>query len=195
MSVVRFSVNLTFDRGGRELIDLLEFSVLSVRTDILFLYCLGEYRRRPQAIGAVAIHDIFCRQHAPARISAEFLLPPKDVRIEHQVSRYRSQPIIDSGKDDQAGSTNRLEIDDTLVPSPPVPPGYLFDSIATQLNSVPNGQVAETESTYDPSLEPYENLADQKLSIGARAFVNNIWLPIVRPQLVSAGFWRLATVA
>jgi hypothetical protein len=39
-----------------------------------------------------------------------------------------------------------------------------------------------------------ENLPGGRLSAGQRAFVETVWRPRVRPQLVAAGFWRAANL-
>jgi hypothetical protein len=32
------------------------------------------------------------------------------------------------------------------------------------------------------------------MTAGQKAFVENVWRPRVRPALVAAGFWRVATI-
>jgi len=56
-------------------------------------------------------------------------------------------------------------------------------------------RLTRISSTYDPTLTPEENLQGGRLNAGQRQFVENVWHPILKPRLVRAGFWRIATVA
>lgn len=184
--------NEIFERGGRDLIDLLEHCVLSVNMDALLLYLIREYRFQPRASGAIALHDLFCADGAPARISEITVIPPKEMRLERTIAALRQPPQSPNSE-----NPNGSESGDQDAGRPPVglPPRYLFDPIANQLTSGPDTKVAQLEQCYDPDLTPVENLPGGALTAGQRAFVNNLWTPIVRPHLVSAGFWRVATVA
>jgi hypothetical protein len=186
---VAIDVTTVFERGGRELLDFLEYCVLSVKKDVLFVYLVREYRQRPVASGALAIYDMFCAAAAPARISAAGMLPPKDMRLEQSVAPLRRGVFPQS---DSAGSVvaEALEATPNLLP-----PRYLFDSLVQQLTASPDTVIATVQQTYDPSLTPHENLPGGQLTPGQRAFVEHVWSPIVRPHLVTAGFWRIATVA
>ena len=84
------STRSCFEQGGRELIELLTHCVFSFNTDVLFLYLVREYQFRPQAVGAIAIFDVFCGASAPARISATSTIPPRDMRIDHTISQLRA---------------------------------------------------------------------------------------------------------
>jgi hypothetical protein len=174
-------------RGGRGQIDLLEFCVLSINTDALFAYCVDEYRLRPQAAAAVALHDVFCAADAPARISATAALPPKDVRIERAVHAFRvpaPREAVDRGRPDPKPQA-----------APSLPPKYLFDSVIQTLTCGGGSPWRRLTTSYDPEKTPHENLPGGKLTAPQRAFVDHVWTPIVRPRLVAAGFWKLATIA
>ncbi|MCA9131853.1 MAG: hypothetical protein KDA45_01805 [Planctomycetales bacterium] len=199
-------INAVFERGGRELLDLLEYSVLSLNKEVVFLYLAREYRQHPTARMAVALHDMFCAAQSPARIDLAVLLPPKDMRLEQAISGLRPVPPVRPAPPAEDGAaledaaavedSEALEAEEPPRPPPPVlPPRYLFDAVVEQLTAGPETVVARVAQHYDPSLTPHENLPGGKLQAGQRAFVENIWLPIVRPHLVAAGFWRVATVA
>lgn len=183
-------VNVIFEKGGRDLIDFLEYCVLGVKKDILFLYLAREYRLRPTAAGAVALHDVFCTATAPARISAAHLLAPKDMRLDQSVHPYR-QNILEKHRIESTGG----EDDEQRNVPPLLPPRHLFDPLVHQLISGSDSVLSEVQQHYNPALTPHENLPGGKLNAGQRAFVENIWTPLVRPHLVAAGYWRIATVA
>ena len=48
---------------------------------------------------------------------------------------------------------------------------------------------------YDPARTPMQTLPNGKMNAGQRQFVEQIWQQVLRPHLVAAGFWRIATVA
>lgn len=217
------NVSEIFERGGRDLINFLEYCVLSINKDIVFLYVVGEYRLRPTASGATSIHDMFCAANAPAKISVHDLLAPKDVRLQRAVVAYRPPPPAAYGSGQREATEHGSAVDgspmdsssidgsivdgaweDASAPEKPrtpiqrhvlLPPRYLFDSVAQKLLSDQSQMISAVAQAYDPALTPHENLPGGRLQAGQRAFVDNVWLPIVRPHLVAAGFWRLATVA
>ncbi|QDV83849.1 hypothetical protein [Planctomycetes bacterium TBK1r] len=201
-------------RGGRELIELLTHCVFSFNTDVLFLYCVGEYQLRPQAVSAIAIYDVFCAPTAPARISDLSLIPPKDVRIDQSIAPLRQAlqaatcdpPPSEGVADDEsggAGQDQRQDAGQDAVqdesthpdgPAIPLPPRYLFDSIAASLSVSEQAKIATLEDYYDPKRTPQENLPGGELTAAQRAFVDHVWMPRIRPYLVSSGFWRVSTV-
>lgn len=191
------SIETFFDRGGRDLIDLLEYCVISLRKDILFHYLVRQYRQRPTAGGAVAMHDMFCAADAPARISAARILAPKDMRLEQAIMPFRQtllrcaadEVVADDGTSDQTETISRRQVVD------PFPPKYLFDGIVKSLLAASDTQWQNVESHYDPSITPHANLPGGKMTANQRLFVDRIWTPVVRPRLVAAGFWRIATVS
>ena len=158
-------MNATFDHGGKPLIDFLDYCVRSIQTDPLFLFLVREYRNGPTAAKARALFELFCARTAPGRISVARSLPPYDLRLEKSL-----QP-----------------------PAPALPPKYLFDFVAAELGKDSPSFV--NIRRYKPHLTPLENLPDGKMSSVQRHFVQNVWQPIIRPQLIAAGFWRIADVA
>jgi len=139
---VCISIETLFDRGGRDLIDLLEYCVISLRKDILFLYLVRQYRQRSTAGGAVAMHDMFCAVGAPARISAASILAPKDMRLEQAVMPFRrfllrsdaDEVVSDDGTSDQTEAVSRRQVVD------PFPPKYLFDGFVQSLMAASDTQ-------------------------------------------------------
>ncbi len=190
--------NTIFERGGRELIELLTHCVSSFNTDVLFLYLVREYQFRPQASSAIAIYDVFCAAGAPARISAASAIAPNDMRLDQTIASLRlklqatiarspkSEDVAEEDSEDPGGESIPVAI--------PLPPRFLFDTIVAQLNEAGESKITKLESYYDPKLTPQENLPGGEMSAGQRAFVEYVWTPRIRPYLVSSGFWRVATV-
>jgi hypothetical protein len=206
------NVNEIFKRGGRGLIDFLEYCVLTVNKDLVFVYLVHEYQLRPTAIGATGLFDMFCAANAPAKISVVSLLPPKDRRLEMAIEIYRARPSAEGPNhapaENSIASEHGTSENDALSPPEalpddaapasrhvPLPPRYLFDPIVQRITTDASASITAIEQNYDPTLTPHENLPDGRLNAGQRAFVEYTWLPIVRPHLVAAGFWRIATVA
>jgi hypothetical protein len=192
-ATVPVEVMTVFKRGGRELIDLLEFCVLSVNKDSLFLFLTQEYQQRPTADAAVALYAMFCAAGSPATISPSGLLPPKDMRLENAIAPFRNNLLI---RQQQLGADHADADGDPPECTPPLlPPRYLFDVLVPPITHGEETAIARLGRSYDPALTPHANLPGGRVSEGQRAFVEHIWSPIVRPTLVSAGFWRIATVA
>jgi hypothetical protein len=185
-----------FSGGGRDLINLLEYSVLTINVDLMFLYLVREYRVRPSAAAAIALHDLFCCADSPARISCETGLFPKDMRLTQAISPYR------------AGSLDSLSVENALpressghdakaarFEAPSLPPRYIFDSLVRRINDEEGFPLIHSLASYSVALTPHENLPNGELSAAQRRFVEHIWQPIIRPTLVAAGFWRVASIA
>src|SRR5829696_3291893 len=82
-----------FTHGGKALIDLLNYCVRSVQMDPVFAFLVEEYRLSPSQAKAVALYDMFAAPGAPARISAEDLLPPRELALQIIIENLRrSQP-------------------------------------------------------------------------------------------------------
>jgi hypothetical protein len=156
-----------FARGDRPLIDFLDYSVRSIQSDLLFMFLIRDYQGIPSAAKAVALYDMFCAPQAPGRISSRTLLPPFDSRLAKAVT-----PLTGSGL---------------------LPPKYLFDFLYTDLAK--NSPSLKRIRRYKTDRSPVENLPDGKMTAPQRHFVEKIWEPIIRPRLVTAGFWRVAAIA
>jgi hypothetical protein len=183
---VSFDVSEVFDRGGRELIDLLEYCVLSMKFDVLFVFAAREYRMGPSVPAALALYDVFCAPAAPAPLTVRSLLPPRDLRLPHLVEPLRR--LLERAQLHAADSEGPL-------PVLPAPASHLFDHLASRLATDPEGAMARLGGEYDPRLEPVENLPGGRMTAGQRAFVENVWRLSVRPWLVASGFRRMANVA
>ena len=180
------NVNDTFARGGKELIDLLEYCVFSVQMDLIFLFLTEEYRRQPEDRKAIALYDVFCASNSPAWVSARSRLPPLDLRVQIAIQPLKERrDRIDS--DQQAGSELAM---------PPVMPGsFLFDTITRELRERPDSPLTKIGEHYNPALTPLQNLPGGKMTASQQAFVDRAWGPELRPYLVAAGFRRIANIA
>ena len=75
-----------------------------------------------------------------------------------------------------------------------IPAKYLFDAVIAAVTSDVREVVRRIRETYDPALEPLENLPGGKMTAGQRMFVERVWRPQLRPYLVQAGFTRVASI-
>ncbi len=176
----------TFDRGGGGLINLLQFALVSARPEAVFAFLVREYRLRPTAAGALALYDQFCAPAAPARLRADDLLPPRDPALAAAVAPVRAAV-------GRAAAFVPTE-DDPDPPAVPAPPNYLFDRVAAGVLADPDGPAAATAREFDPDRGPLGSLPGGRMTPGQRAWVETTWLRLVRPALVAAGFWRVATL-
>jgi hypothetical protein len=185
MKPKRSAIHKMFRRGGKELIDLLDYCVRSIQMDPVFSFLAYEYRDFPTVPKAVALYEIFCAPQAPARISLDDLLPPRDLRL-----RAALQPLQLHWNRFQAAQR------DPAQPRPPVflPPKFLFDATLVELE-LRTANFRKIRRRYNPQLSPIANLPGGKMSAGQRAFVEKVWEPRLRPWLAGAGFRRIATIA
>jgi hypothetical protein len=169
----RIDINELFAKGGKPLIDFLDYCVRSVQTDPLFLFLVQEYRNGPTARKAVALFEIFCARDAPGRTSAAKALPLYDARLAEMMRPLTAQngaaPVL-------------------------LPPKYLFDSVAGEVEKR-SASLPEIRRRYKPHRTPVDNLPGGKMTAAQRHFVERVWQPVIRPRLTAAGFWRIATVA
>ena len=111
-----------------------------------------------------------------------------------QGDSVQDQPVgIDSVGIDSV--SNDLEHVDDQRPLVPLPANYLFDAVVTDLRLVTAAKLAEKQEQYDPGKTPTENLPGGAMNEAQRRFVDQIWVPKIRPYLVSAGFRSIASVA
>jgi len=185
---VDFTQSMNF--GGKIQQDLLSFAVFSLRTDCVFAYLAKEYRLRPTAIAAVTLFDLFCAPNAPARLSVDSVLPPKDPSLTAVIAPIRrglelalAPPAVPLPEDPPWSQ-----------PPLPLPANYIYSALAARLMSDPEGQVAALSAEYDPELGPIGCLPGGRLSGGQRAFADGVWKRLIRPSLVAAGFWQMSRV-
>ncbi|MCC9603617.1 hypothetical protein LOC67_23960 [Stieleria sp. JC731] len=201
--------------GGKPLIDLLNHCVQSINTDVLFLYLIGEFKLRPQAQSAVALFDVFCSIQSPACISCHGMIAPKDLRLANSISPLRAS--LEAANTAIEEAANKTELDESSeepgdevensdsadtpasessFEAPPVllPARYLFDQVADSIRQSPASGFNKLQGYYDPLKSPKENLPGGDMNASQRMFVDNVWSPMVRPFLVSAGFWRVSTI-
>lgn len=172
--------------GGAQRIALLRYCVLSVSMEPMFLFLAREFRLRPDHATALALFDAFCARQAPARLPAYELLPPRELRVEAAILGVRAQWT-------QMQAPEPPEEDCAIAVS--TPPRNLFDVIVNGVRQDAQGRLASLSAGYDPARTPEENLPGGKINAGQRHFVEKVWQPIVKPQLVRAGFWQIATIA
>jgi hypothetical protein len=151
----------------------------------VFVFLVQEYRLASSADKARALWEIFCQENAPARLDVPEVLPPRNSRLLTALRPMLSLPTA-------AGATGGTAL--TPARPAPIPPHFLFDFIAEEIRSA-SPAFAKVTRRYKPSRTPIENLPGGKMSATQRQFVERVWEPVLRPKLVRAGFWRLATVA
>jgi hypothetical protein len=184
MKSAQTDVENILSQGGQDAVWLLEFCVRSMQMDGIFLYLLQEYRSRPTVPKAVALYDNFCVPDALARLSTAGVLPPLDLRIQMAMHPFRNDLTRAQIKNFSAPGTAAPQL---------MPPKYLFDFIASALrkNSRP---LKSIRRKYKPGRRAAENLPNGIMTPAQRHFVEKIWQPIIRPHLVAAGFWRIASI-
>ena len=178
-------ITATFRRGGAQSIRLLKYCVISAQMEPLFLYLVMQYQIRPTTPRALAMHDMFCAPDSPGRIAADEVLPPRDFRIRVPIEKLRRH-IHEVNEFNAQAPEFPMAVD--------LPAKYLFDLILPHLHSQADGPIARITESYDPSLEPIENLPGGELTSGQRMFVDRIWMPVIRPCLVRADFPLLASI-
>lgn len=174
----------TLTRGGKPLVDLLQFAIYSVQLEPLFLTLVQDYRTLASIPRALALFDTFCAMNAPGRIQAREVLPPLHLRLELDIRLLRtsSERSLEPPPDTDDRSP------------PPGPPRYLFDLVVTHLLQQHQGPLVRIASGFDPSRSPHENLPGGRMNEAQRSFVQNVWQPRIRPRLVASGFSRVAAL-
>ncbi len=176
----------TFERGGKGLIDLLQFALVSARPELVFVFLVREYRARPTAAGAVALYDQFCAPHAPARVRADDVFPPRDLALPAALAPVRA--VVGRA------AAFRPTADAPDPPPVPTPPRHLFDRAAAFVMADPDGPAAACGREFDPDLGPLGSLPAGRPTPGQRAWTETNWCKLARPALVAAGFWRVAAL-
>lgn len=161
----------TLERRGKGTLDFLDYCVRSMQMHAMFVFLVEEYRRNPTVPKAVALFHTFCAPAAVAKVSAE---------CDDQQMQSAMRPIT--------LSWTRMQAALVFGPgngAPPLPPPVsLFDGVVEKIINA--GIIAGLKRDYRAGI---------RLDRGQEHFVEKIWRPIIRPHLVSAGFWRIAEVA
>lgn len=179
-----FSLDETLARGGAERIALFQYCVRSITVEPLFLFTCSEYRLRASHPGALAIYDVFCGPSAPARIRAPQALPPRELCLAASIERVRAR--VNQSIDER---------EDEATLSGHMPARFdLFDRLSTALLAGLHGPLAELAKNYDPVLTPDQNLAGGRMNASQQYFRDRVWVPVIRPRLVKAGFWQLGAI-
>jgi hypothetical protein len=179
--------------GSREFLNFLQFAIVSGQPEPVFIHCVREYRFRPTTVAALGIFDHFCETNALWRLRETQFLPPLELTLANQIRMLR-EAFIASQQPLPSASLEEDEPSPVLPAANPMPPGNLFRTIETGLLSNSDGFLARLAATYDPALGPFENLPGGKMTSAQRLFVDQYWIRRIRPALVSAGFWRLASL-
>ena len=179
-----FNWQATLAAGGAGRVAFMQYCVRSVTPEPLFLFVAGEYRFRPSHHSALAIYDVFCAVDSPARIRFPDALAPKELRLAATINELRSQVEPPAGLSEDEKS--RLG---------QIPPRLdLFGHLAGRVAGSREGPLAELARRYDPSLTPDQNLPGRRMNANQRFFRDKVWGPLIRPRLVSAGFWQLGSI-
>ena len=185
----------TMNRGGNDLIQFLHYCVYSVELAPIFVLLARDYRMRPTVSGALALHTNFCAIGAPARIKANPVLAPRNFQLDQLILRTTTQQRIFDEAQQQQKEAEADVVANTAGrrgPPPPSPVIFLFDDIVAHVRGDLDGPLHSVARAFDPTCGPMQNLPGGRLNVGQRAFVENVWRPRVRLQLVAAGFWRAA---
>jgi len=184
MKTAGADINEIFSQGGKDLMNLLDYCIRSIQVDPIFVFLVQDYRNSPTVAKAVALYDLFCVPNALARLSTQEVIPPMDLRIQSSI-----RPIRDYWTRSQVKSFSGVR--DSLPPL--LPPRYLFDFISSSVQKSSKAFSA-IRRRYKPRRTPVENLPGGKMTMIQRHFVEKLWEPIIRPQLVAVGFWRIASI-
>lgn len=115
-----------------------------------------------------------------------------DEQQAHDTSAPEQKAGDDHVADDQLAEDARAE---DARPPVPMPANYLFDAVITDLQLVTAETLSKLEQSYDSEKGPTENLPGGAMTAAQQQFVDQVWVPKIRPYLVSAGFRRVASVA
>ncbi|WP_338846349.1 hypothetical protein V8J88_21635 [Massilia sp. W12] len=176
--------------GGEAAIALWQYCVRAVNPDALFILLLEEYRLRPTHEALLALFDCFCAPQAQARISAAAHISQNSLFLQ-QISQLREEWRI--WQDFQQLRRQHPE-QELTPPRRSQPYRSVFDGLQKQLLEQESSGWRLACRSYDPAQSPNRNLPGGDMTPQQRLFVSRIWQPLLRPRLVAAGFWKLATV-
>lgn len=177
-----------FRRGGRNLIDFLEYCVISIQMEPIFAFLVHEYRSHPTIERALALYNVFCDPRGLARLKVYHALPPRNLRLVQAI-----EPLQRQWEQDHASVQEENEEDVSM--SRILNPGkHLFDFLVDQIETGSDNLVLTAASQFDPQLTPAQNLPGGKMTPSQIMFVEKVWQTRVRPQLVAAGFRRIGNV-
>ncbi len=157
----------------------LEFCVSTGAMEPLFVRLVEEYRAAPTTSKAVALYDIFCAPCAPAKVDADPLLPPHDMRIQKAMRPIKL-------------NWTRMQAAFVFGPLTHVygkpPSRSLFDAIARYLTC---------SDSFKRMRQKYQAWAKGKKERDGfqEHFVQRLWAPIIGPHLLAAGFSDLPALA
>jgi hypothetical protein len=172
-------------KGGEHRIALLRYCAISGTMEPVFVFLVTLYRLRPTHAGALALYDVFCAPGAPGRVRAPDVLPPRNLRLSADAGSVRAQwAQVATGEARESDVAMRIT----------TPHRDLFDVVTQWLRRDPESPWSRVGHTFDVGRTPEENLPGGRMSPGQRQFRDERWLPVIRPRLVDAGFWPLASI-
>lgn len=177
-------IDKIFSRGGKGLINLLDYAVRAVQPDLIFIFLVGEYRDHPTTPKAVALYDVFCAPHALARLSVVEMLPPTHHQLEVALRPLRLN----------LSQVQAARASGAVAPPWILPPRFLFDAVAMLLREKSRA-LRQIKRSYRSRRTAFENLPGGRMSERQRHFVERVWEPNLRPWLVAAGFRRVGCIA
>lgn len=178
-------IDIIFHRGGKRLLDLLDYCVRSVQLDPLFLFLIREYRQQPTTPRAIVLYDVFCAVDAPVRLTVREVLPPQDLRLEAAVRPWRGNGGCVQG----AGVASVSTSGSVLL----LPPKYLFDGVEARVRAA-SPALRHIRRHYRLRRTPIENLPGGRMSAAQRRFLDQVWQPRLRPRLMAVGFRHVTTL-
>ena len=176
-----------FQRGGVDALNLMQYCVRAINLDPLFVALVREYQLRPSHQALLALYDCFCAPHAPGKLSISEVLAAQELRLQSQTALVRAewqrmqQPVEPVPEEENAPRQRST-----------VPNRSMFDALLSQIQQSAKWQA--TSQYYKPELSPNQNLPGGDITPVQLHFVTRVWRPVIRPRLVAAGFWRIATV-
>ena len=180
-----------FQRGGVDALNLMQYCVRAVDLDPLFVALVRESYLRPSHLGLLALYDCFCAPHAPGKLSISETLAANELRLQSQAENVRTewqqmqqmmQAPVEQTVDGESAARQRST----------VPYRSMFDALLPHLQQSAKWQA--TSQRYKPELSPHQNLPGGEMTPVQLHFVTRVWRPVIRPRLVAAGFWRIATI-
>lgn len=181
------SVRQEASSGGANLVQLCEFCVCSAQMDPLFVILACDYQMLPANKKALALFDTFCSDIAPKRLTTLISSRPVSGQLVTEIEKLRTPIRVAADTDSQNESEGPVYVEFQHQPAK-----YLFDDL---VRGVVEGssEYTATETHYDASLTPHENLPGGKMTDSQRHFVDQVW-PAMRSTLVLGGFTRMASI-
>ena len=179
-----------FARGGSLAIALMQYCVRSRNFDPLFVMLVREFKMRPTLPAALAIYDSFCATDAAAAVSLRDSVVGNELRQQIESLRRQSVTAIEVAQAETVAANENEPIPRACVVAPP---NFIFDGVVRALQSNPHSGFNHAAYHYHAERSAQQNLPGG-MNMAQRNFLSRVWIPILRPRLVAAGFWRMSTI-